>query len=97
MLTNYIKDLQGQRIVVMTMEELEALLMKIQQPHEPSPDKEEYLSCPEVCSILNISPRTFQRYRDRHLIPFIQRGRKIYVKRSDLDTFQEANRIAAKP
>lgn len=56
---------------------------------------EEYLGCKQVCKELGISTRTFQRYRDEHLIPFIQRGRKIYVKRSDLDAFQEANRIEA--
>ena len=56
---------------------------------------EQYLSGKQVCQELNISSRTFQRYRDQHRIPFIQRGRKIYVKRSDLDAFQEANRIEA--
>ena len=43
--------------------------------------------------ILHVSTQTFHRYRKMRLIPFIQRGRKIYVKRSDLDAFQEANRI----
>lgn len=57
--------------------------------------KEEYLDPARVCEELGVSPRTFQRYRDEHRIAFIQRGRKIYVKRSDLDAFQEANRIEA--
>lgn len=57
---------------------------------------EEYLSTKMVCSTLGISTRTFQRWRDENRIPFIQRGRKIYVKRSDLDTFQDANRIEAR-
>lgn len=59
-------------------------------------DGEEYLGCEQVCRILGVSPRTFQRYRDENRIAFIQRGRKIYVKRSDLDAFQEANRIEAR-
>ena len=58
--------------------------------------EDEYLSCKQVCEELGISSRTFQRYRDEHRIAFIQRGRKIYVKRADLNTFQEANRIEAR-
>ncbi len=53
--------------------------------------KEEYLGCKQVCQELGISARTFQRYRDEYRIPFIQKGRKIYVKRSDFDAFLEAN------
>lgn len=58
--------------------------------------KEEYLDTARVCEELHISTKTFQKYRRERRIPFIQRGRKIYVKRSDLDAFQNANRIAAK-
>ena len=59
-------------------------------------DDDEYLSSKQVCEELGISTRTFQRYRDEHRIAFIQRGRKIYVKRSDFNAFQEANRIEAR-
>ena len=58
--------------------------------------QEEYLDTTCVCEVLHISTKTFQKYRRERRIPFIQRGRKIYVKRSDLDAFQNANRIAAK-
>jgi len=58
--------------------------------------QEEYLDTTRVCKELNISSKTFRKYRQERRIPFIQRGRKIYVKRSDLDAFQEANRIDAK-
>ena len=57
---------------------------------------EEYLDTKQVCAVLGISTRTFQRWRDENSIPFIQRGRKIYVKRSDLDAFQDANLIEAR-
>ena len=57
---------------------------------------DEYITGKQVCEELGISARTFQRYRDEHRIAFIQRGRKIYVKRSDLVAFQEANRIEAR-
>ena len=57
---------------------------------------EEYLDTKQVCATLGISTRTFQRWRDENRIPFIQRGRKIYVKRSDLDAFQDAILIEAR-
>lgn len=67
------------------------------QPHGINDDtKEEYLDTPRVCEELHISTKTFQKYRRERRIPYIQRGRKIYVKRSDLDTFQNENRIEAR-
>jgi excisionase family DNA binding protein len=58
--------------------------------------QEEYLDTARVCEELHISTKTFRKYRQERRIPFIQRGRKIYVKRSDLDAFQNANRIEAR-
>ena len=47
----------------------------------------------EARKILGISQKTWQTYRDKRLIPFSQFGRKIYVKRADLEAFLERNRI----
>ena len=44
--------------------------------------------------MLGISQKTWQTYRDKRIIPFSQFGRKIYVKRADLEAFLEGNRIA---
>ena len=81
--------------VVMDLEDLRTVMHEILEEYLEShkEDPEEYLPTEEVIKILHISTKTFHRYRDMRLIPFIQRGRKIYVKRSDLDAFQEANRI----
>jgi hypothetical protein len=43
--------------------------------------------------MLGISQKTWQIYRDKRIIPFSQFGRKIYVKRADLEAFLEDNRI----
>lgn len=43
--------------------------------------------------MLGISQKTWQNYRDERRIPFSQFGRKIYVKRADLEAFMEANYI----
>ena len=37
--------------------------------------------------------KQFQKYRNERRIAFSQFGRKIYVKRSDLDRFLESHRI----
>ena len=42
---------------------------------------------------LGVSQKTWQTYRDNKIIPFSQFGRKIYVKRSDLNAFLESHRI----
>ena len=81
--------------VVLDLEDLRTVMHEILSEYMELQKKEteEYLTTAEVKQILHISQKTLQEYRRRRLIPFIQRGRKIYVKRSDLDAFQEANRI----
>ena len=86
-----------------TLEDLRAMLNEVlDERFGPNPSsvvsegkKEEYLDTSCVCKELHISTKTFQKYRRERRLPFIQRGRKIYVKRSDLDAFQNANRIEA--
>ena len=42
------------------------------------------------------SPKTWQTYRDERRIPFSQFGRKIYVKRADLEAFMESHYIQSR-
>lgn len=51
----------------------------------------DWIDSNEVITILGISRRTWQTYRDEGVIPFVQFGRKIYVRRNDLNAFMEAN------
>lgn len=55
--------------------------------------KSQWVESGEARKILGISQKTWQTYRDKRLIPFSQFGRKIYVKRADLEAFLERNRI----
>ena len=55
---------------------------------------DEWLSSEQARQILGVSPKTWQNYRDRGIIPFSQTGRKIYVLRSDLDNYLKSHRIA---
>ena len=54
---------------------------------------DEWLTSEEARKILGVSPKTWQNYRDRGIIPFSQTGRKIYVLRSDLDNYLKSHRI----
>ena len=47
----------------------------------------EWIDSVEARKMLGVSPKTWQTYRDRRVIPFAQIGRKILVKKADLDTF----------
>lgn len=58
--------------------------------------EDEWLTSEEARKILGISPKTWQNYRDRGIIPFSQTGRKIYVLRSDLDDYLKSHRISRK-
>lgn len=54
----------------------------------------EWIESVEARQMLGVSPKTWQTYRDRRIIPFAQIGRKILVKRADLDAFMDAHYIS---
>lgn len=53
----------------------------------------EWIGSAEARKMLGVSPKTWQNYRDNRIIPFTQFGRKISVKRSDLEAFMAAHYI----
>ena len=53
----------------------------------------EWIESKTARKMLGVSPKTWQNYRDRRDIRFAQIGRKIYVKREDLDKFMESHCI----
>lgn len=55
--------------------------------------KSEWIESEDARKILGVSPKTWQNYRDKRIIPFSQIGRKIYVNRADLDAFLRKHRI----
>ncbi|MFA5463291.1 MAG: helix-turn-helix domain-containing protein [Dysgonamonadaceae bacterium] len=57
---------------------------------------EQWIESQKARQMLGISQKTWQTYRDNRVIPFSQFGRKIYVKRIDLETFLEDNLIDKK-
>jgi excisionase family DNA binding protein len=53
----------------------------------------QWLESEEARQKLNVSRKTWQNYRNKKVIPFSQFGRKIYVRRSDLEAFLQRNII----
>lgn len=49
--------------------------------------QESYIQSKRIPDLLGISLKTWQTYRDEGVIPFIQVGNKIWVKRIDLENF----------
>jgi lipopolysaccharide biosynthesis protein len=54
--------------------------------------KESFIESKKIPELLGISPKTWQTYRDDGIIPFIQVGAKIWVKRIDIEAFFEKNK-----
>lgn len=56
----------------------------ILKTHKPLFDGERYLTSEELCSILKISRRTLQDYRNSGILPFIQLPGKVLFRESDI-------------
>ena len=74
------------------LEELTELVTKRNQSEILS----EWIESGEARKMLGVSQKTWQTYRDKRIIPFSQCGRKIYVRRSDLQKFMMEHYISAK-
>jgi len=52
----------------------------------------QYLDSEEARKLLGVSPKTWQMWRDKRILPFTQWKRKIWVKRADINAFLESNK-----
>ena len=50
----------------------------------------QWIESEEARKMLGVSAKTWQTYRDSRAIPFSQFGRKIYVKKADIEAFLQA-------
>jgi hypothetical protein len=50
-------------------------------------EESEWIESAKARKMLGICAKTWQDYRDKRVIPFSQFGRKIYVKKADLNKF----------
>ncbi len=82
-----------QKIVDELVEDVKSIKSSLQKTLSQTNLGEEWIPSNEVLKQLGISRKTWQKYRDERRIPFSQFGRKIYVKRTDLEAFMENHKI----
>ena len=78
------------------MDALEAKMEKIENLISQRNDEDSlnrWLESEDARKMLGVSPRTWQSMRDNRIIPFSQFGRKILVKRSDIEDFLNKNLV----
>ena len=61
-----------------------------------SEDANEWIEGNQARKMLGVSSKTWQSYRDKRIIPFAQFGRKIMVKKADIEAFMEEHYISKK-
>ena len=70
--------------------------IKIEKKPQKKSEEEvnnQWIESVDARKMLRVSAKTWQTYRDERRIPFSQFGRKIYVKRADLEAFMEKHYI----
>lgn len=86
--------------IILTKEDLNILrkdMSEIKAMLEKKPEEQfraTWIESKNVPALLGISPKTWQNWRDKRIIPFSQFGAKIYVKLDDLNKLLESNRIS---
>ncbi len=90
LLTNEAEEVIEQQQMIM---QLRNRIEEILKNYRPVMNGEIYLSGEDVCSLLHISKRTLQQYRDDNIVPFIQIGGKIIYKESDILNVLEQNYV----
>lgn len=80
----------------MVWEKLLSDVQDIKTGRQSANTADEWIESEKAREMLGICQKTWQTYRDRRLIPFSQVGRKIYVKRADINAFLEKNYISSK-
>lgn len=56
----------------------------------------QWIESAKARKMLGVSAKTWQDYRDKRVIPFSQFGRKIYVRRADIEAFLQQHYIKAR-
>lgn len=75
--------------------EIKSLKNILQKKNEEEVNNQ-WIESTQARKLLGVSAKTWQTYRDERRIPFSQFGRKIYVKREDLNSFMESHYITSK-
>lgn len=81
------------------LEDIKALLLEMRNTLKAKEQAEidgQWIESSQARQLLGISQRTWQSMRDNRVLGFSQYGRKIYVRRADLEEFMSNHYIKAK-
>ena len=93
------KLIQQMKAIIITHEELDTLKQEVSeiktmlQKKQLDQFRNTWIEGKKVPELLGISPKTFQTWRNKRVIPFSQFGSKIYLKLEDINTLLESNII----
>ena len=99
MMQSNVSAAEGLSLVVLPKSEWESVIKELREIKNLFQEKSEeevnkqWIESVEARKLLGVSHKTWQTYRDERRIPFSQFGRKIYVKRADLEAFMEKHYI----
>lgn len=94
---NFTNQATAQTFVLMPQETLSAITSGIEELKAMIADKHQadansqWIESAEARKLLGVSQKTWQTYRDNRTIPFSQFGRKIYVRRSDIEAHLQSH------
>jgi hypothetical protein len=75
------------------MQRFEEFVRQVEKLCGDSREKENWLTGDDVHSLLQISMRTLQTYRDNGTLPYSQIGHKCYYKVADVEKFISKSQI----
>ncbi len=87
------------KAIIITNEELDTLKQEVSeiktmlQKKQQDQFRETWIESKKVPELLGISPKTWQNWRDKRVVPFSQFGSKIYLKLEDINALLESNII----
>lgn len=85
------KETPEMKQLISGIQKVSKRIREIAQTHRPLFGGEIYLTGREVCQRLFVSPRTWQDYRDKGIIPYTQIAGKILYKLSDINRLLQEN------
>lgn len=90
---------EGQAFVLLpqsVLDEMKASIREVKdllQGKAKQEEESQWLESESARKLLGVSQKTWQTYRDSRAIPFSQFGRKIYVKKADIEAFLQSHII----
>lgn len=95
-------EVQGQSMVLLPTSVINQVLEQIQDLKAVVADRLQaenqahWLESEEARAMLGVSPRTWQNLRDKRKLGFSQIGRKVYVKKADIEAYLMAHYVESK-